>query len=98
MIPMVNETVPRTLTPYDLVASETETDSSYVARESESIKGYEQFNNWSNWGNGPTDPARKPREVKVSLRCYEQFNNWSNWGNGPTDPARAGKGLEKALS
>tara|TARA_Y100000310_G_scaffold149036_1_gene148349 strand:+ start:3825 stop:4022 length:198 start_codon:yes stop_codon:yes gene_type:complete len=46
-----------TLTPYDLVESEGSCASGH----------YERFNNWSNWGNGPTDPG-------VENRGYQAFN------------------------
>ena len=68
---MVKQAEPITLTPYDLMASET-SGTDYAASETRSSKGYEQFNNWSNWGNGPrgngtTGPALSKLGLEKAL-------------------------------
>lgn len=60
---MDNEVAPRTLTPYDLVASDEES----LSVKYNSSREDSSFNNWSNWGNGPTDPGYVGNDLEKTL-------------------------------
>lgn len=56
----------KTLTPYDLMERKgKEADS---LGESVSLKSYDPFSNFSNWGNGPTNPRRVSTGLEKALK------------------------------